>query len=445
MKFNELRSKYSNFVYHDYKIEELDDVLVVTYNMEIEGLSKFNPCFKVDKNIITNQNINKDLLEYLIFNIGMAEAISYYKVSCPKNFIIKAGYLDEEALGWWRKLYHLGLGEFSYVNGIDITEEDLVVFKCLKDKTNYFDSDFSSSGNIICIGGGKDSIVSLETLKDMDNVCFTINAKEIHKDCIKTAGYDSFINVTRILDQNMLSLNKQGYLNGHTPFSSIVAFYSYLIAYLTNRKYIILSNESSANEPTVLNTKINHQYSKSIEFEKDFNNYAKKYFNLDIYYFSVLRPLKEIQIAYLFSKLEKYHYIFKSCNVGSKTLPWKWCGDCPKCLFVFIILSPFLDLDYLSDIFGKNLYEDQNLLNTFLELLGKKETKPFECVGTVEEVGYAVSKAIRKNQTNLPFLLKYYQGNFELLEDELLDEYNTDHLLPLEFENIIKRQMNKND
>ncbi|MBQ9834093.1 MAG: hypothetical protein IJO33_02770 [Bacilli bacterium] len=444
MNFNELRSMYSNFIYHDYKIEEIDDSLVVTYNMEIEGLSTFNPCFKVAKNIITNQNINKELLKYLIFNIGMAEAISYYKVSCPKNFIIKAGYLDESALNWWRKLYFLGLGEFFYVNNIDVTEDALVSFKCQKDKINYADPDFKSSGNIICVGGGKDSIVSLETLKDMDNVCFTINAKEIHEKCIEVAGYDN-INVTRILDQNMLSLNKQGYLNGHTPFSSIVAFYSYLIAYLTNRKYIVLSNESSANEPTVLNTKINHQYSKSIEFEKDFNNYTRKYFNLDIHYFSVLRPLKEIQIAYLFSKLEKYHHIFKSCNVGSKTLPWKWCGDCPKCLFVFIILSPFLDLEYLSDIFGKNLYEDEKLLDTFLELLGKKETKPFECVGTVEEVGYAVSKAIKKNKENLPYLLKYYKENFELIEDELLDEYNTDHLLPLEFENIIKRQMNKND
>jgi hypothetical protein len=72
------------------------------------------------------------------------------------------------------------------------------------------------------------------------------------------------------------------------------------MAYLTNRKYIVLSNEGSANEPTVIGTNINHQYSKTYEFECDFYQYTKKYFNIDIKYFSLLRPIKEIQIAYLF-------------------------------------------------------------------------------------------------------------------------------------------------
>ena len=445
MNFNELRNKYPNFIYHDYKIEDIDDNLVITYNMEIEGLSTFNPCFKLAKKIITNQNINNDIFKALVFNIGMVEAISYYKLTCSQNFIIESGYLSEEDLSWWRKLYYLGLGEFRYVNKIDITEKEFLSFKCQKEKVSYIDANFKASGNMICIGGGKDSIVSLELLKEMDNVCFTINAKEIQKECIKVAGYADFINVSRILDQRMLDLNKEGYLNGHTPFSSIVAFYSYLIAYLTNRQYIVLSNESSANEPTVLNTKINHQYSKSIEFEKDFNDYIKRQFNLDIHYFSLLRPLKEIQIAYLFSKYKKYHYVFKSCNVGSKSIPWKWCGSCPKCLFVFIILSPFLDLDYLTDVFGKNLLDDEKLLDTFLELIGKKDTKPFECIGTIEEVTYAVSKAIIKNQGNLPYLLKYYQEHFEIMTKDLLQEYNQEHLVPLNFEMIIKRQMKQND
>lgn len=445
MNFNELRNKYPNFIYHDYKIEDIDDNLVITYNMEIEGLSTFNPCFKLAKKIITNQNINNDVFKALVFNIGMVEAISYYKLTCSQNFIIESGYLSEEDLSWWRKLYYLGLGEFRYVNKIDITEKEFLSFKCQKEKVSYIDANFKASGNMICIGGGKDSIVSLELLKEMDNVCFTINAKEIQKECIKVADYADFINVSRILDQRMLDLNKEGYLNGHTPFSSIVAFYSYLIAYLTKRQYIVLSNESSANEPTVLNTKINHQYSKSIEFEKDFNDYIKRQFNLDIHYFSLLRPLKEIQIAYLFSKYKKYHYVFKSCNVGSKSIPWKWCGSCPKCLFVFIILSPFLDLDYLTDVFGKNLLADEKLLDIFLELLGKKDTKPFECIGTIEEVTYAVSKAIIKNQGNLPYLLKYYQEHFEIMTKDLLQEYNQEHLVPLNFEMIIKRQMKQND
>ena len=67
----------------------------------------------------------------------------------------------------------------------------------------------------------------------------------------------------------MLQLNSEGYINGHTPFSAIVAFSSVLTAALNGQKYITLSNENSANESTVKDSKVNHQYSKSYEFELD--------------------------------------------------------------------------------------------------------------------------------------------------------------------------------
>ena len=125
---------------------------------------------------------------------------------------------------------------------------------------------------------------------------------------------------------------------------------------------------------------INHQYSKTIEFENDFRNYAKKYLRTEIEYFSMLRPINELQIAMLFSKIEKFHKIFKSCNVGSKENVWKWCNNCPKCLFVYIILSPFLYKEKLINIFGEDLFKNEGLLKTFIELCGYGETKPFECV-----------------------------------------------------------------
>src|SRR5699024_1564771 len=126
-------------------------------------------------------------------------------------------------------------------------------------------------------------------------------------------------------DKNLLELNSKGFLNGHTPFSAMVAFLSYLTAYLLGKKYIALSNEDSANESNVKNEKINHQYSKTLEFENDFREYQERYLKAEVDYFSMLRPISELQIAYLFSKLEKYHKVFKSCNVGSKKEPWYWC------------------------------------------------------------------------------------------------------------------------
>ena len=442
MKYEDLITKYHNFIYHGFQIKENTRSIEVIYDFEIEGLSHFNPSFKVNKNIIKNRYISKGMFNLILFNIGMVESISYYKITCPKTFIIENNYLTSNQKKWWQKLFFLGLGEFLYKNKIKTSCEELVTFKCLGIKKEVSDKRFASSGNLIPVGGGKDSCVTLELLKDMDNIPFTINNKEIHELCINAAGYNKWYNVERNLDKKVIEYNEKGYLNGHTPFSGLVAFYSYLIAYLTNRKYIILSNEDSANEPSVLNTVVNHQYSKSFEFEKDFDYYVSKYIGLDIHYFSLLRPIKEIRIAYLFSKYDKYHKVFKSCNIGSKETPWKWCGNCPKCLFVFIILSAFLPLDYLTKIFGKNLYEDNKLLDTFKELLGFSNNKPFECVGETNEAKWAVSKAIKKNEGKLPYLLNYYHDNYPLFNKNLLDSYNKNNLIPKEFNNIIKEMMN---
>lgn len=68
---------------------------------------------------------------------------------------------------------------------------------------------------------------------------------------------------------------------------------------------------------------------------------------------------------------------------GSKEEEWKWCCKCPKCLFVYTILSPYLYKEKLIDIFGKDLFEEESLLNTFIELTGNGETKPFECVRNI--------------------------------------------------------------
>ena len=217
-----------------------------------------------------------------------------------------------------------------------------------------------------------------------------------------------------------------------------------MCAYLLNKKYIVLSNESSANESNIKGEKINHQYSKTIEFENDFRDYCNKYLKTNVEYFSLLRPINELQIAMLFSKLEKFHAVFNSCNVGSKTEPWKWCCSCPKCLFVFTILSPFLYEEKLVNIFGEDLFENKNLLKTFVELCGYAENKPFECVGTYEEIKFAISRTIEnleKQNKKLPFLLQYYKENFEIVNYDLLKYYNENNNLPKEFDKILRENI----
>lgn len=447
-KFNKYRMEYSNFIYDSYEIIDEIDLIKIIYHFEIEGLTSFSPYYEIKKEYIKNNNINLELFKYMVFHIGMIESISYFKCTCSPNIIIKAGYIDEEQIIWFRKLFYNGLGEMLYTNGIDIKEEEFINITCLAPKQNDFNVEYTGFGNLIPVGGGKDSNVTLELMnKEFDlNTCFIINPKEVNIECAKIAGYkeEDIFCVKRVLDKKIIDLNNEGFLNGHTPFSSLVAFLSYLCAYLTNKKYIILSNESSANEPTVLGTNINHQYSKTYEFENDFNNYTKNYFNIDIKYFSLLRCLNEFQIGLLFSKYEKYHKIFKSCNVGSKNQNWNWCCKCAKCLFVYIILSPFLYKEKLVDIFGEDLYENKDLLNIFLELSGYSETKPFECVGTYSEVRYAISLIINKLGNDLPYLLKYYKECFPLeLDTKYEEQFNNENNIESKFIEIIKEEVDK--
>lgn len=439
MKFDELRNKYKEFIYDKYEIVEDNDNLVITYYFEIPGLASFRPKLSIPKVVIKNE-IN-DFAKYLVFHIGLIELISYWKCSCPKKVVINAGYIDSKQIEWWKKQYYYGLGEFMYINNIDISIDEFMDIECNGTKEEY-NIDYKGNGNLIPIGGGKDSCVSLELLKDMDNAVFMINPKDVSIKCASIAGYsnDKIVGIKRTLDSKLLDLNKEGYLNGHTPFSALVSFVSYFAAYLTNKKYIVLSNEGSANESTVIGTKINHQYSKTYEYENDFNNYTKEYFKIDIKYFSFLRPLSEFQIGLLFSNFTKYHDVFKSCNVGSKQIPWVWCCKCPKCLFVYIILSPKLYKDKLVNIFGKDLYEDEELLNTLKELIGDAATKPFECVGTIKEVRYALSLTIKKLD-KLPYLLQFYKDNYDIVDEDLEHSYNEVNNLDPEFDEILRENV----
>ena len=422
-KFEELREKYSKIIYRNYQIIDEEENMKIQYCFEIPDLCEFRPYILVSKNCIVNDDVNPYLLHAIIFRLGLIELISYYKCICPKVIEIEAGSIDEYEQKWFKKLFYNGLGEFFHVNQIHISEEDLFQFVITGESEELPTISYQGFGNLIPIGGGKDSLVTLELLKDYDNKCFMINPKDVHYAC---AGDLESYTVKRVIDPELLELNRQGFLNGHTPFSAIVAFVSYLISYLSNRKYIVLSNEGSANEPTVIGTNINHQYSKTYEFENDFYEYTKNTFKIDIHYFSLLRPLKEIQIAYLFSKLKKYHKIFRSCNVGSKSTPWTWCCSCPKCLFIFIVLRAFMPKEEVVSIFGENLLDKESLEKDFLELIGEADTKPFECIGTIDEVKYAMNQIIKEDSSYLSNL--YREKYYEEVDIDLSKTYYENHV-----------------
>ena len=452
LKFKQFREQYKEFYYNSYSIKEDNESILIEFEFETPNLAVFHPTTKILKKQMHFKSLNTIQAKNMAFHIGLIELISYWKSVCCPQIVIKCGYLSEEQIQWWKKLYFYGLGELFYTNNIKTTFDEFVSIKCEHEKNEllYNSIKEESDGYIVPIGGGKDSVVTLETLKiDKEkDYCLIINPKPVTLKCAEIAGLDNnhIIEIYRTIDKKLLELNSQGMINGHTPFSAMLAFTSYFVAYLLSKKYIALSNENSANESNVIGEKVNHQYSKSFEFEKDFEEYSNKYLKAPVKYFSFLRPLNELQIAKIFSKHEKYHKTFKSCNVGSKEKEWKWCCNCAKCLFAYTILSPFLCKKKLVDIFGEDMFEKKELLSIFLELTGNGETKPFDCVGTFEEVNFAISKTIEniiKEKGELPYLLKYYKDNFELVDTskDITLRYNTENNLNEEQNEMLRKEV----
>ena len=452
LEFDKFRSEYKEFYYNSFSLTEDGDAIFLEYDFEIPGLTSFNPKIKILKKNMNFKSIDTVYAKNMAFNIGMIELISYWKCCCSPKIIVKCGFLDNNQINFWKKIYFYGLGELFFTNNIKTDIGSFVNIECLKNDNefNYKVIEDESDGYIVPIGGGKDSVVTLETLKINKNRDFAliINPKPVTRKCAEIAGLadNNIIEVYRSIDKRLIDLNSKGFINGHTPFSAMLAFVSYFVAYLLSKKYIALSNENSANESNVVGEKINHQYSKSFEFECDFENYASNYLKAPVKYFSFLRPLNELQIAKIFSKHEKYHLTFKSCNVGSKEKDWIWCCNCAKCLFAYIILSPFLYKTKLVNIFGEDLFEKESLLETFIELTGNGKTKPFDCVGTYEEVNFAISKTIEnleKSNADLPILLKYYKNNFGLVDmsEDITKRFNEENNLTEEQSDMLRKEV----
>ena len=278
MNFNDLRKEYKYFYYNKFEITENESEIILKFDFEIPNLAHFNPTTSILKKNFKFKDINSVYAKNMVFNIGMIELISYWKCACPENVIIKCGKLNSDQIDFWKKLYFNGLGELFYRNKIKTDINSFMNIQSTGDKDFHYEKiDDESFGYIVPIGGGKDSVVTLETLPLDRNsdLCLIINPKPVTLKCASLAGFDDnhIIEIKRVIDKNLIDLNSKGFINGHTPFSAMLAFTSYFVAYLLGKKYISLSNENSANESNVKGENINHQYSKSFKFECDFENY----------------------------------------------------------------------------------------------------------------------------------------------------------------------------
>jgi hypothetical protein len=188
------------------------------------------------------------------------------------------------------------------------------------------------------------------------------------------------------------------------PVTGILSAIAVLAAVLTGRDAVVMSNEWSASIPTLEfdGRPVNHQFSKSEEFEAAFRGVLAASPGPLPEYFSWLRDRTELWVGREFGALTRYHGSFRSCNKAFYTERARrlafWCGQCDKCCFIDLILAPFLPAEALRRIFavaGEPL-DDPGLAAKFRSLLGAG-AKPFECVGEVTECRAAVLLAARRD------------------------------------------------
>lgn len=390
------------------------------------------------------------LMNHLTVNLHLMIGISYWKIYAPKTIDLGTIKLSQKQAEFWNTIYTIGLGEFYYRNELDF--RNYVTFP--HDDTHqadYFEIDLFDRA-LIGIGGGKDSLVSVELARKNDTsfssfVVENMGQKTSIEPVLEAVG-EEVIKVTRILDPQLTEI-KDGY-KGHIPISAIYAFLGVTCALLYNYTYFIVSNERSANEGNVeyLGETINHQWSKSVRFERMFEEYIHEFISPDVQYFSLLRPFSELKIMELFAQYPHYFALFSSCNRnfkmnGEHEDVLRWCGECPKCAFGFLMMAAFVDKKTVTAVFGKNMLEDESLIGLYEELLGVKGIKPFDCVGTPEEVKIALVMLHEKGEYNDDPVMKHVYGTYiagELGMKKLKEEVFTkgsSNLIPSTFTDII--------
>jgi len=410
MNIRQIQEKYNEFIYKDFGYKEDKQNLIIWFDFLIKPDLKFKTEIII-KNIKKAQIKN---IDNLIFHLGLIEMLNYWKLTCAPIISVEAGNLNKKQQSFLKKVIINGMGQYFYENKIDFQKPKFLKITANGNKSAFkpLDKRLNNKRILVPVGGGKDAPVTLKMFQKQkkDIGSFVLNAIKPQKDIIRIAGLKENILVERKLDNKLFELNEKGFLNGHVPFSAFLSFLSVLLAGIFDYGTVAFSWEKSANDGNIKykGRWINHQWSKSSEFEKIMQDYVKKYLLKSMKIYSPLRKLSEIEIIKKFAGLKQYHPFFLSCNNAYKTknASKRWCGKCPKCLFVFSALYPFMDKQELIKIFGKNLFQDKKLIPLMEQLIGKRGFKPFECVGTISESKKIIKACIEKEKNNLPIVLK---------------------------------------
>jgi hypothetical protein len=326
--------------------------------------------------------------------VHLAAGVSYFKAAAPPRIVVETGPLSGAETALVRDLYDKGMREFAVANALPVPLGFDLSVDCSPAKPGAAGSaEAPPAGVAVPIGGGKDSVVLVEALKalkvsaDLPAFLVAINVQPAIQRTADVAGLP-LAEIKRTISPKLFELNSAGALNGHVPITAIVSLIAVAAGYVYGYDTTLMALERSADEATALvdGVAVNHQWSKSTECELELRSVIAESVSHSIEYLSGLRSCGELEIARWFAGMPAYHAGFRSCNQAYRPGARfdAWCGRCPKCRFVFLMLAPFLEPDRLEAIFGHNLLDDPEQVEGFWDLCAAGR-KPYECVGEQRE------------------------------------------------------------
>lgn len=322
--------------------------------------------------------------------LHLIAGVSYYKAAVPQDIRIDSYAIDADTAALLETIYVNGLGEFAYRNGLNLHGK----IKFPHSETNRPAAPALGLREhaLVAIGGGKDSLVSIEALRALgiEQTVTWVGGSQLIRACAERTGLPT-LNLGRALAPQLFDYNREGAWNGHIPVTVLNSAILVFAAVLLDADQVVFSNERSASYGSMIEGtgEVNHQWSKSWACESAFGDYVQREIASDLHYYSLLRPLSELAVARQFAKTDRYDAHFSSCNRNFHILGERpanrWCGVCPKCHFVFLALAPFMPKPRLVGIFGRNLLDDPAQTAGYDSLLEYQDHKPFECVGEGRE------------------------------------------------------------
>lgn len=329
----------------------------------------------------------------LLSLVHLSFGVSYFKASAPQPVVAKPLAAGLAAYG--DQLYTEGLGEFYFRQKLDptgIVQFPRLTTPAVQVQPTAACAPATEERVLVLVGGGKDSVVAREVVRHagVAAAALSLGTAPYIERSAAVMGLEHHV-VKRHLDPQLLDLNAAGARNGHVPISACVAAIAVLCAELGGFAGVVVANERSADEcnATFCGLDINHQWSKSSTFEAAFTKVLNSLLVEPPAYFSLLRPLSELAITKCFLEHPEYFEDITSCNKNFRLTDRgpvaRWCGHCPKCVFVYLMAAPHASAAQLQQVFGRDFLGDEANRALLREIVGLTELKPWECVGTVAE------------------------------------------------------------